>query len=582
MFFLIKDEISKSLAHLTNLPKEEILKTLEPSKFCHLTSKIAFLMKGKPPENSQKLADSFPKHKYIKRAEAKGPYLNFFFSESFFSEFLSSPKISFPKTNHDVIVEYPSVNPNKPWHVGHLRNALLGDSVARILSFTGCSVLRMDYIDDLGLQVAQSIWGFENLPKNKPPKKFDHFLGEQYVQVSSKLEEIKEEVVSILHELESGTPKAKKWRKDIVEPCLKAQYQTSFSYNVYHDFLIFESDIMKEVFQKGIELIKSKKGIVFEKEGKNKDCWVVKLSEEFKGMKDADKILIRSNGTATYTGKDLIFQLWKFGEFQEFNYKEFLSQPDSTKAYMSSEKGEKKQAHGADIIINVIGREQEYPQLVIKKVFEKIGMKERAENYKHLSYAPARLPESSFSGRKGTWKGYTADELLEESYKREMQKIGEISNKKENAEKIALSAIRYSFLKIDADKIITFNWDEALALEGNSAPYILYTYVRAKKILEKIQPPELLEFSLNSEEENLLLHLLKFKEIIRKTSKDLRPNYLADFLYEAAVFFNKFYSTSRVIDNGELVPHRACIVKKYFEYCSLSLSLLGLSPPEEM
>ncbi len=169
-----------------------------------------------------------------------------------------------------VLIEFPSVNPNKPWHIGHLRNAILGNSVARILEFDGKTVERMDYIDDLGLQVAQSLWGVMNLGK-KPEGKFDNWLGQQYVEVSKKFEsdpKVADAVRNILKKMEEGNNEVATKGRELAENCVRAQYETSFNFGIYHDVLVFESDIMHTIFKEGSEFLKTTDAVILEKDGK--------------------------------------------------------------------------------------------------------------------------------------------------------------------------------------------------------------------------------------------------------------------------------------------------------------------------
>ncbi|HQT45412.1 MAG TPA: arginine--tRNA ligase, partial [Candidatus Micrarchaeota archaeon] len=395
----------------------------------------------------------------IKSCTVAGPYLNFTLCDSYVLDLCGKAASGalagglFGK-GRKALVEFPSVNPNKPWHIGHLRNALLGDSVARLLEFSGYKVEREDYIDDLGLQVAQSLWGVLHLP-NKPEGKFDHWLGMQYVDVSRRFEakEIDEGVRKLLHEIEHGDGPTAKKSREIVEMCVKAQYQTSYSYGIYHDVLVFESDIVRNVFSEGLEKIKSSGAIAQETEGKNKGCLVAKLTgAQFDNMESPDKVLIRSDGTATYTGKDIVFQLWKFGKLASaFKYAEFDAQPNGKTAYKTdSFTGTKAMDFGgADLVINVIGMEQAYPQSVIRQILMKMGFEKESENSMHLSYEHATLPEGRFSGRAGTWVGYSADELLAEGERRAFARITkEFSDeqKEEIAHAVALGAIRFAFL----------------------------------------------------------------------------------------------------------------------------------------
>lgn len=596
-----KKEIAKLVSAASGLTEDEAFSSLETPRgeFGDLASRAAFLLapreKKGPAQVAAELIPRLKKHKWVEKAEAAGPYINFFFSEKFYADALEEilkkgKSYGKGKKKGKAIVEFPSVNPNKPWHAGHLRNAILGDSVARVLAHAGWKVESLDYIDDLGLQVAQSLWGYMHLGK-RPEGKFDHFLGEQYVEVAKRFEsdeKVQAEVREILKKMEEGNNEISERARWLAEECVKAQYQTAFSYSISHTALIFESDIMRTIFQEGLSLLKSSNAIILEKEGKNAGCWVVKLGERFQKMHDPDKILIRSDGTATYTGKDVIFQLWKLGKLRgKFRYKPFIRQPDGKFAFATG--GESaKPFGGAGLVINVIGSEQIYPQEVIREVLLRLGFVEEAQSCVHLSYEHVWLPEEKFSGRAGTWKGYTADELLAESVRRAVEKISKDvpENEKEAiARAVGEGAIRYSFVRTTPEKKLVFKWEEALSLEGNSGPYLQYAYVRARKIMEKAKdkPSPSPAYSFQPEEKRLIRELCLFPELIEKSASSFRPHLIADYAYTLAELFSKFYTIHPVLKSEESARKaRLAIVKSFETVLGISLSLLGMPLPEKM
>ena len=464
MFYLLKQKLAKLIADAASADVEDAEKSIEMPKgqFGDVASSICFSLakkeKKSPVELAKAIAAKINAHEWVESAKAEGPYVNFLLSDSFYTGLLE--KVIEEKGNYGrgkrkmakTIVEFPSVNPNKPWHIGHLRNALLGDSVGRILEFDGEHVERMDYIDDLGLQVAQSFWGYKNLGK-KPEGKLDLWLGGEYVEVSKRFEsdeKVQAEVRALLKKMEEGKDKEAHECRKLVEQCVAAQYETAFKFGVYHDVLIFESDIVRTIFEEGMKVLKSSKSIVKETEGKNAGCLVAKMtSDEFAKMESPDKVLIRSDGTATYTGKDVIYQMWKFKLLKnDFEYAKFLKQPNEKECEMSCPKGKPAKYGHAARVINVIGMEQAYPQKVIKEILNSMGYEKEAENSVHLSYEHVGLEDEKFSGRQGTWMGYTVDELYEEGVRRAEEKIKEgVSGeeRKEIARAVASSAIRFSF-----------------------------------------------------------------------------------------------------------------------------------------
>ncbi len=572
--------ITSHIADSLNMGYEEVRQVTDYTKDrqfgdveCRIAFKIAKKLKVNPADVAFDVANRIPKAWFISHVDVKGPYINIFLSDEFYKKVVEEKSV-FVKKTKVVLIESPAVNPNKPWHIGHLRNALLGDAMANILEYYGYEVQRLDYIDDLGLQIAQSYWYYKKFD-GESNEKFDHFIGKQYVEAAKLYEQYEQEVREILKKMEEGFEDVKSFAKKVV----LAQYKTSFDFLIFKDALVFESDIVKSIFKAGIEMLKEKEAIVYEEGGKNKGCWVVKLGDVFKDMKEPDKVLIRSDGTATYTGKDVIFQLWKFGKIKGIRFEPFMEEKDGRTLYISSLRG-KEMFGNADVVINVIGNEQTYPQRVIKEILKKIGYLEEAKNSIHLAYARVRLKDASFSGRKGTWIGYTADELLQEGIKRVLSKME--NEDVELAKKIALAAIKFSILRISPSKEVVFDWDKALAIEGDSGPYLLYSYVRANSILRKVVNPKDEEDTPFSQvEKELLLLISRFNEFVEKSVNSFDPSIIADYLLDLAKSFHSFYSKERVIGSVDEAK-KVSIVKRFVETMEKGLSLLGIEVVDRM
>ncbi len=601
----IKEEVAALLAAASGAGKEDALSSIEMGKIGDLSSRIAFMAAKERKENPAKLAaeiaSKLGKHRFVQKAEAAGPYINFYLSDEAYASILAgilSKEGRFgagKKKKGKIVMEFPSVNPNKPWHIGHLRNALLGDSVARILEFDGHPVERMDYIDDLGLQVAQNLWGFLHYDSD-PKGKFDLWLGQQYVGIARKFETDKEVVDGVrdtVKQMEEGDNPIAKAGRELAERCVAAQYETAFAFGIYHDVLIFESDILRTIFKEGMDYIRKNDAVVLENEGKNAGCWVVKLSDEFEKefgkMENPDKVLIRSDGTAVYTGKDVIFHLWKFGKLSKrFKYEPFIVQPGGKVAYKSSPAGKDMDFGGAASAINVIGVEQKYPQRVIVEVLRRLHFAQEAENLHHLSYEHVGLPEEKFSGRKGTWIGFTADELLAEAESRVMGKIKvdvPADEKKSIARAVGAGAIKFSFLRTGSEKRITFKWEEALNMEGDSGPYLQYAYVRTRGILGKTQEqpkPSAIEFSQH--ERALIRKLSMFPDLVSRCSRERAPHHLAQYSLEVAADFSSFYSSSPVLiaEDASVRGTRLAMTRATGIVLRNALGLLGLECPERM
>ncbi|MEM4072177.1 MAG: arginine--tRNA ligase [Candidatus Micrarchaeaceae archaeon] len=547
----------------------------------------------------------------ISRIEDLDGYINAWldietFSKSVIETALALSKdygISYSGKGKSVIVEFPSVNPNKSWHVGHLRNALLGDAISNILTLCSYSVKRIDYIDDLGLQMAEIIWGLEKTGAH-PEKKYDVWLGEIYVKINKMLDDKgKDEVNAILEKMEDIKSREAGEARAIAEKCVRAQYETAYNYGIYHDLLVWESDIVNvgllgKAFKKALD-----KGAVEKVEsGENAGCIVADLKatryKELKDLKGDKKVLIRSNGVATYTAKDIAFHMWKFGLLEdEFSYSVFIdTQPNGKALYTTSKDGKPMHFGGAQKSINIIGSAQKYPQLVLKAVLEGMGYSDAANNLVHLSYGEVGIEGSALiSGRKGEWIGternYTADDLLSET-KRKALEIIRSSNKidekvhDEVAAKIALGAIKFEFLRIDPEKRMVFSWQKALDFESNSGPYCMYMYARAMRILEKAEKNEIGNANYggitNGIDFELIKLIGKMPSIVEKAARELRPDVIAEYAIELSTLFSKFYETMPVLKAGADRGARLAIVAAFAITISNALKLLGIETAEKM
>jgi len=569
---------------------------------CTLAFDLAKREKHNPREIALAIATHIPQNALISKCEVVGTYINFHLSPSFSKLAIDEAvaqgrKYGSREANGKIVyIEFPSVNPNKPWHVGHLRNAILGDCVARLLTCTGFDVKRIDYIDDLGLQVAQSVWGYLNL-SDKMDMKVDQWLGRQYVEVAKRMEEpeVEKQVREIVSQMEKGDTETAEVGRKLCEKCVQAQYETAFRLSIYHDVLIWESDLVRaKALEYALEKAKESGAVHQETEGKNAGCLVAKLSEnaEFANMESPDKVLVRSDGTATYTAKDLAFVLWKFGLTQaRLDFAQFLKQPDGTTLFTSARKGTRERFPPATAAINVIGVEQAYPQRVLSLLLEAMGYPDEAKNYVHLAYEHAWLPDKKFSGREGSWVGFSADEVLDEAESRALAEIRTRFADMDEAEKtkiaaaVGIGAVRFDMLKTTPEKKIIFKWEEALNFEGDSAPYIQYSHARACRILEKAGEVLFGDASMltTREEHELILLLGRFPSLIAHAALDSRPHELATYLLEVSSQFAKFYDACPVLKaEGKLMEARLKLVKATQIVLRNGLNLLGIEAPERM
>ncbi len=630
---LAKDNLSNLIleqaAAKYNLTNDDIKNSVNFSKFADLSCSVAFKIaekqKGINPnqvaiELKKKIEDRKPD--FIERIEAKGGFINFYFNRGYISraftlavaENITSNSgfqkfLQFEKKKEKVIIEYPSVNPNKPWHLGHLRNALLGDAIANLFQLYGFAVERQDYIDDLGLQMVESVWGYLHL-NDKVDKKFDQWLGEEYVQVNKHIEanDIKQELDELSALIEQdGTYESDLARK-IALQCLTAQYETAFSYNIYHDVLIWESDIVRShLLEKSMDILQAGGFIQKPTQGKYANCTIIDFNsltdipEEIKSMEEKAKVLIRSNGAPTYLAKDIAFHMWKFGILKSiFKYKQLMMQPNNRPLFTSesiySDSNVELNFGNANKAINIIDSRQSYLQTLIKVAFNAIGKPELASNLKHLSYGEVVLEATVLSGRKGTWIGYTADLLLEQAEQkaRSLIKSKFELNKDEYdiiSKSIAISAIKFEFLKQSPEKKIIFSWDNALNFNANSGPYAQYTYARASRIIEKSTSKRIDEtkanfsYNITDYEFDLIKEMLKIRGVIEKSVLEYRPSIAVLYINELCVLFTRFYENIRILDSDaneiEYSSRLALVIS--FKYCmDLLFSIISLAPLNKM
>jgi arginyl-tRNA synthetase len=586
------------------LPVEQTLEEPPSPSLGDLATTICFELARSQRKTPQSLAAELKNHirptGLISRAEQVGGYINFFVDVTKLAEFtLPTIKKADLKYGHlkigqgkKIVIEHTSINPTKPLHIGHGRNAVIGDTLARIFRALGYKVEVQNYIDDMGLQVAETILAYQMI-EPKPKTKFDHMLGLIYVDIHKRMEsdpEIEKKVREILGQLESGGEFTRLGRW-LSEKCVRANLKTTDRLKITYDLLAWESDIARSgMLQETLNRLRATPYLV-EGDGEHKGTLILRLADF--GIED--KVLVRSNGTAVYTARDIAYQLWKFGKVKaELLFKFHSKRPDGTKTFTTSPRGKPSRKFGnADIVINVIGAEQKFPQQVVFTALRALGLEDEYKNSYHLAHEHVWLPEGKFSGRTGTWVGYSVDEAIEEAVERawlevEKRKPGAGKDfKKRTAEIVGIGAIRYSLIQTSPEKKVVFKWEEALNFEKNSAPAIQYSHARACSILRKskglVGKPDYRQLKL-PEEQRLIKLLAKFPEVLLAAEEKLQPNLLALYAAELALEFNKFYEVAPVLDAeaAELRATRLMLVDCVRITIRNALNLLGIVAPEEM
>lgn len=588
-------------------PQEGVTNSLEEppdTSFGDLASTICFelpkKLKKSPQELSEKLAENVEPEDLIARVEATGGYVNFFVDMQNLSKQVMK-EIEETGSNYGhletdgkkILIEHTSVNPTKPLHIGHGRNAIIGDTMTRILEACGHKVEVQNYIDDLGLQVAQTLLTYRS--KDEAPEgKFDHFLGKLYVDFHEKLESepnLEDEAREVLSKIEKGKGELAQEARKMSSHCVESNLETSDRLNINYDLLVWESDITRSgMLEETLERLEQTPYLT-KGEDEHEGTLVLRL-EDF-GLED--KVLVRSDGTAVYTARDLAYQLWKFGEVDsDLKFNSHSKRPSGIKTYTTAPEGESDlDFAGAEEVINVIGMEQRYPQRVVFAGLKALGLEEEYQNSHHLAYEHVRLPSKKFAGRRGTWIGYSVDDVLEETISRAKEEVKERNPEADNkfveeaAEIVGVGAVRYSLISSSPEKEIVFKWDEALNFERNSGPAIQYSHARASSILRKAEkepenyPNDVFE---EEKEEELIKKLSKFPEVVKEAGENLQPHRLAVYAAELSLLFNKFYEVAPVIQakTEELKSARLNLVKCTQTVLANSLNLLGIEAPERM
>jgi arginyl-tRNA synthetase len=540
-----------------------------------------------------------------------------------------------------IAVEHTNINPNKAAHIGHLRNAVLGDTLVRCLRWLGNHVETQNYIDDTGVQVADVVVGFEQILKEDlaavrrriadTSTPFDYFCWDLYASVGQHYEtnpESQQLRRETLHKIENAEGETARIGETVANAIVRRHLATSLRLGIEYDVLVKESDIIRQRFwDRAFELLKMSGTVILEEEGKHKGCWVMKLGEspEFEGMEEPDKILVRSNGTVTYVGKDIAYQLWKFGLIGDtFSYREFRRYADGRIVWetTSDDDGSADAPHfgGNDTVYNVIDVRQGYLQKVVKEGLRLLGHDDHADNSIHFAYEMVALTPATamslglelkegdeekayleMSGRKGL--GVKADDLLDELERKAKEKIsGERSTGNEDddralARQIAIAALRYFMLKFGRNKVIAFDLADALAFEGETGPYLQYSTVRVNNIFRKMQERgldpmlgrvEIDRVAVGDELPDEMWEIVRLSAetpaAVRRAVESLELSILTKHAFDLAQKFNTFYHKFPIVNEADPAERqRRTLVADIFRRTMLQIfGLLGIPMPERM
>ncbi len=672
---------------------------------------LARVLRQSPRKIAEAVAGGASWPAEVLRVEIAGPgFLNLFLERPTILRRVYAGRRDSSGTGEKVIVEHTNINPNKAAHIGHLRNAVLGDILVRCLRRLGHAVEVQNYIDDTGVQVADVVVGLLFLPEDEiaaalgmdggsrralldavagripavgvpaaSTGDFDDLCWEIYPRVTARYETdepFAARRAEVLHAVEGGTgglgldealerlgraaaagepypPEAvARLAASVADGNVRCHLATMARLGVAYDVLPHESDILHLGFwQRAFELLRDSGAIRLESEGKNAGCWVMSLagSPEFADMEDPDKILVRSNGTVTYTGKDIAYQLWKFGLLtdpdggrHDFGYRPYArwtqDAPAAEVRYGGgdrtlvrttsdpSDRVEGLQFGGGSTVYNVIDVRQSYPQKVVREAVRVLGHPEAADRSIHFAYEMVALTPAAvraieeatgasfgldeaamakayveMSGRRGI--GVKADEFLDTLEARaagairERSDSGTVPDLESRARGIAVGALRYLMARQSRNRVLAFDFDEALAFEGDTGPYLQYSAVRAAKIFDKLRerrgegepaPDELERLAGTAIPDDLwelVLQCARTGEIVRQAVANLEFSLLAQHAHELAQLFHKLYHGHPVLreeDPDLRLLRRAVFSLFVTEIRDILETLLGIPVPEEM
>src|SRR5262245_56394820 len=630
----LRDALRGTIRAQWNIEPPEIVLNQTPKvNLGELATPIAFelarQLKKAPRTVAEELISKVGKIAGVERMEVAGAgYINFHLDRA--ATVRGSRLRGFPTDEGKVIVEHTNINPNKAAHIGHLRNAAIGDTFVRILRASGRNVEVQNYIDNTGVQVADVIVGLKNVERKSledvrrmaaaASDKFDYYCWDVYARVTGfyEAEDPKHALrAQTLQEIEDGDNETAEMAEVVAMTIVRYHLQTMSRINVPYDLLPRESDILHLKFwEYAFRQLRERDAIFLEKEGKNAGCWVMRLDSE--GHED-DKVIVRSNGTVTYVGKDIAYQLWKVGLLnQDFKYDLFDPDRDIwVTAALGGLEDHPPFGHGTTVY-NVIDVRQSYLQNIVKQGLLALGYEEQAQRSIHFSYEVVALTPAcaeqlgieisdedrgrshiEVSGRKG--QGVKADDLLNtlesEAQKEVVQRNPGLTPSETNtiALQIAVGALRYFLLKFTRTAIIAFDFTEALNFDGETGPYIQYAAVRGNNIILKLREadpdfdfsrvqrmlndPKISTFLNEANDIWELLYLaLRLPEIGNQVVITLEPASLAKYAFTLAQRFNLFYHRYRIITEAD--PDRqlfyVLVVDLVREALIKALDLMGI------
>ena len=640
----IREQVRAYLASKIAEPPPVSVEQPKEAAFGEFALPIAFnlarQLRKAPRVIAQELAAEFPSIPGVTAVEiAGGGYLNLRLDRGAYAVgLLRGEDVPPEHAPGKVIVEHTNINPNKAAHIGHLRNAVLGDTFVRMLRACGRQVEVQNYIDNTGVQVADVVVGFQHLERKTPGEvraiigrgKFDYYCWDLYARTSQNYGEHPKALEwrrETLHAIESGEGTLAELAHLIADTIVECHLDTMLRLGVVYDVLPRESEILHlQFWATAFEQLKQRQAIYFESEGKNAGCWVMAGAHfrENAGEQDS-KVIVRSNGTVTYVGKDIAYQLWKFGLLgKDFHYKPLRTYADGHVAWVATDEPYEGAAPAfgcGSEVYNVIDSRQSYLQDVVVAGLRALGYEQQAERSVHFAYEMVALsprtcaelgielseedkrrPYVEVSGRKGL--GVKADDLIDKLIEKARAEVDSRHAERPEGERafvasaIAIAALRYFLLKFTRNTVIAFDLQEALSFEGETGPYLLYTTVRARSIFRQLaaRGQALPEFSKILDEEamgrqladegcwQLLLAASKANKALESALESGEPAQVARYAFTLAQAFNSFYHNYPILSEEDEEKRTFLLwMTDYFRsQLDRTLAILGIPAPEYM
>ena len=655
MFHLLEKEVQRAFHdHVQARYGVDLTVALEQPKqsdFGELAVPVAFqlakLLKQPPRKIAAELVAEIARIPGVAALEVAGNgYINIRFDRAGYALNLLHPAVEEAGSiAGKIIVEHTNINPNKAAHIGHLRNAALGDTFVRMLRARGERVEVQNYIDNTGVQVADVVAGFHYLEHQTPEQvrrltqdpglRFDYLCWDLYARTSLHYQQAPESLAwrsETLHSIEAGRGAQAELAHIVADAIVERHLATMLRLGVEYDVLPRESEILHlQFWTSAFALLKERHAIYLETQGKNAGCWVMP-AEAFAGDSGTEdsKVIVRSNGTVTYVGKDIAYQLWKFGLLgKDFYYRPLTRYADGRVLWVSTDRAEPPDDMGASIpsfgrgtrVYNVIDVRQSYLQDVVVAGLKALGFDKQAAQSVHFSYEMVALsprccaelgiplyeedrarPYIEVSGRKGL--GVKADDLIDTLIGKALEEVASRhadatpEEQRGIATQIAIGAVRYFLLKFTRNSVIAFDFQEALSFEGETGPYVQYAAVRARNILRKLEEKgepmpdfaaeltgEALGRQLAGEDFwQVLLTASKADAAVERAVSAGEPAHVARYAFQLAQLFNNFYHLYSIIheENREKKIFLLWMTDFFRRQLERTLDILGIAVPDYM